>query len=239
MTTRSKLITRNELTALLLATTAQTIVSMVCITEPKMRATGNPFRIGRGENAVLTIAKANKVNGTINPKYQQIVLNKHKREIEAERLANGLPTLSAAELDKAAEARPSFGTSWHTPVLNAEGQPTCISRKAKNDTGERYIRFVVKAAGAAEYLRYADGSNVPTEEIAPYLAPKSEYGNQNLGDDAVIFVVYDLANIVEIANGGERYRISDNFTDRPMEMRSRVWDMAEEYLEGERKMQAV
>lgn len=234
-----KLITRRELQTILLSSVQQTMISMVCVTEPKMRAAGNPFRIGRGENAILTIGKVNKVNGTINPNYDRIVLNKHERDIEAERLAEGLAPLSAEELSAAAANRPEFGSSWHTPVLNPWGKVTCLSRKVKNDGGELYIRFVVRATGNAEYIRYEDGSVVPTDEVTPFLGPHSDYANQNLGDDAVIFVLYSLENIVEIAIGGQRYRISDNLTSRPMQMRNRVWDTADAYLEGQIKMTMV
>ena len=241
-----KLITRNELRTLLLAQTSPTIVSMVCITEPDMRATSkdgeqNPYRIGRGKAAVLTIGKVNKVNGSIAGRYERIVENRLEREIIAERMAANLPLLPPAELEAEIQARFLKGESWHRPIMAADG-PTCLSvnKKDADDDGSAYVRFIFKAKGEAEYLRYADGATVEAEKVNPYLSERSDYGNQGLSEEnKVRFVVYAIENIVEIAIGGERYRIADNFTDRPAEMRQRIWSIAEQYLNGERRMAQV
>lgn len=241
-----KLITRNELRTLLLAQTAATLVSMVCVTEPDMRATSkdgnaNPYRIGKGKAAILTIGKVNKVNGSIAGRYERIVENRLEREIIAERMAEGLPPLPPAELEAEIQARFRKGESWHRPIMAADG-PTCLSvnKKDADDNGSAYVRFIFKAKGEAEYLQYADGATVEADKVNPYLAERSDYGNQGLSDDnKVRFVVYAIENIVEIAINGERYRIADNFTDRPAEMRQRIWNIAEQYLSGDRRMAQV
>jgi hypothetical protein len=240
-----KLISRNQLRTLLLGVTANTIISMVVVTEPDTRATGtnglsNPFKAGRTMKDGLTIGKVTKVNGTIAGRYERVVENRLAKVIEAERAAANLAPLSAEQLEAEIQDRFRKGESWHRPIM-AEDGPTCLSvnKKDKGDDGAAYLRFIFKAVGTPEYLRLADGTTEPTENVEPYLAPRSDYSNQGLGDDAVKFVVYGIENIVEIAIGGERYRITDNFTDRPMEMRERIWDIAEAYLIGERSMMKV
>lgn len=239
-----KLITRNELQTLLLKQTRATIVSIIGVTPPDMRAKNaagepNPYRIGRGENARLTIGKVNKIQGRIGTDYDSEVTNQLTKEIEAERIANGLPTLNADELNAEIDRRFTPGTSWHRPMFDASGKPTVLSvHKKHGENGGFYLRYMPSAKGEAEYLRLDDGSTVDSEAVAPFLSPTSTYSNQG-AEKPRIFLVYALENIVEIRINGERYRISDNFTDRPMEMRNRIWTIADEYVEGERTMTKV
>jgi hypothetical protein len=237
-----KLITRNELETLLLGITASTIVSMVCVTTPGMRAksaegVANPYRIGVGKNATITLGKVNKVNGNISGRYDRIVENRLSREIEAERAAENLPPLTNDELEEEIQRRFRQGTSWHCPVMD-NLEPTCLSVNKNDLNGERYLRFVFKAKGAPEYIDLENGNMVANERVNPYLSPVSEYENQGL-EDKVIFVCYKLCNIVEIAIGGERYRILDNFAEKSEALRNKAWDIAEEYLSGERRMAKV
>jgi hypothetical protein len=241
-----RIITRNELRTLLLAQTAATIVSMVCVTPPDMRANSkdgepNPYRVGKGKAAYLTVGKVNKVNGNIAGRYERIVENRLEREIISERMTANLPPLPKAELEAEIQARFIKGESWHRPIMADDG-PTCLSvnKKDQDDNGSAYVRFIFKAKGEAEYLSLDDGATVESEKVYPYLSDTSNYSNQGLSEENTVkFVVYSIENIVEIAIGGERYRIADNFTDRPTEMRQRIWDIAEEYLSGDRKMATV
>lgn len=243
-----KFIRRNELRSLLMAQTTSAIISMVCITEPDMRAKNengelNPFRIGKGKTAEIIIGKVNKVNGNIAGRYERIVENRLQREIIAERIEANQPPLSAEELEKEIQARFRKGESWHQPIMADDG-PTCLSinKKYAEDAANApaYLRFIFKAAGTPEYLRYQNGETVGNDEVSPFLSERSDYSNQGLSDEnKVRFVVYAIENIVEIAINGERYRILDNFADRPQEMRNRIWEIAEEYLSGERSMTSV
>jgi len=248
-----KLISRKELIERLYNQTTQTIVSMVCVTEPDMRAKAiieavdiavpqpNPYRSGKGKAAVSTISKVLKVNGKINDRYERVVTNKAKRMIIAEREAANLAPLSPEQLDAAAAAVPDFGESWHTPILDAEGKPTCLSVNRKTpENGKVYIRFIFKAKREAQYVNNDNGATEPSENVYPFLSPSSDYSNQNLAEgDEVRFVVYDVANIAEIALGGERLRILDTLAEQSEGMRNKVWAIAEEYLEGERSMSKV
>lgn len=241
-----KVISRQELINRLSEQTEQTFVSMVCMTAPDMKAKNaegepNPYRIGKGKAAVSTIGKVTKVNGTVCGRYERIVTNKAKRNIIEQRAAANLPPLAPEQLDAAAAAVPDFGDSWHTAILDENGKPTCLSINKNNpNNGKVYIRFIFKAKGEAEYVFEADGATEPSENVYPFLSPSSDYSNQNLADgDEVRFVVYDIDNIAEIAIGGERYRIIDNFADMTEGARNKVWGIAEQYLEGQRKMQTV
>ncbi|MGE9159687.1 hypothetical protein, partial [Escherichia coli] len=62
---------------------------------------------------------------------------------------------------------------------------------------------------------------------------------QGLDGDEVRFICPKLESIIEIAIDGERYRITDNFTAWPIETRTRLWNMADEYVAGEKKMAQV
>lgn len=239
-----KLISRNELRTLLLLQTSSAIVSIIGVIEPDMRAkdaegTANPYKAGRTLDDGFTVGKVNKVGGRIGTDYDKEVSNQLTKEIEAERAAANLPALNAAELEAEIADRFRKGTSWHRPIFSDNDKPTVLSvHKKHGEDGGFYLRYIVTSEGSPEYLRYADGGTEPKENVTPFIAPRSEYRNQGATDPR-IFRVYALENIVEIAIGGERYRITDNFTDRPMQMRERIWDIAEQYLSGERKMQTV
>lgn len=240
------LITKSELVARLVSQTKQTIISMVSVTEPDMLAKSkdgspNPYRIGKGKSAEILLGKVIKVNGTINGKYDRIVTNKAKRKIIAARIAANLPPLDAAELEAEAAQVPQFGESWHEPILDRNGAPTCFSRNKKNpNNGKMYIRFIFRSKGDAEYLHLADGRNESSESVYPYLAPQSTYENQNLEEgEEVRFVVYDIDNIAELSLNGERFRILDNFASHATVTRNKVWNIANEYLEGQRSMSNV
>jgi hypothetical protein len=241
-----KLIDRNSLIRLLSAATAQTFISVVSVTEPDMKAKNaegdpNPYRIGKGKAAVFTISKVSKANGTANGDYEQQVINRAKQSIISDRLNAGLPPLPQAELSRIAAATPDFGTSWHAPFINENGERSALSINKKNpNNGEFYVRFVFRSKGTAEFIDNANGATEPSENVYPFLSESSDYSNQNLPEgEQVRFVVYNVRSIVEIAIGGERYRIIDNFADMAEGTRNKVWDIAEQYLEGQRKMQTV
>jgi hypothetical protein len=240
------LITKSEFVNRMMAQTQQTMVSLVTITTPDMLAkskdgTANPFRIGKGATAEITVGKVNKVNGTIMGRYERVVTNKAKKKVIAQRIAENLPPLSANELEVAAAAIPSFGESWHTPLRDNDGNPLCLSvNKRTPDDGNIYLTFILKSKGKAEYLKLNDGTGISSDALSPFLKPPSEYKNQNLDEgEEVIYLAYNIDNIVEIALDSTRYRILDNFADRSQSLRNNAWQIANEYLEGERKLKIV
>lgn len=236
-----RLITQAELRAMLLTQTASAMVSIVCATTPKMNKTGNPFIIGKGKASVTTICKANKANGNIASRYEKMVENRHAKAIQAERAAAGQPPATAAEVEAIVAERFRKGTSWHRPILDADNAPTCLSvnKSDDNDNGAAYLRFVFKAKGKAEYFDITTGDVVADDRVNPFLSERSDYANQGLDGNEVIFVCYSLDSILEIAIDGERFRISDNFTAYPIDTRTKLWDVAEAYIEGEKKMAQV
>lgn len=217
--------------------TAQTIVSIVAVTAPKMLAkdgegNANPFRIGKGKSAELTISKIVKINGLACPNYDRIVINRNKRDIIAERMAANVAPLSDAELLAEAEIRHQKGESWHVPILDDEGNQTTLCRHKDADDDDDtavYLRFMLLSKGEAEYRRNADGEIVAKDDVTPFLAA-SKGGNG--------FLTYSLASIAEIAIGGTRYRIAEN-TAEGSELAEAVTAVADEYLEGLRRLSAV
>ncbi len=236
-----KLITRNELRTLLLNQTSAAMVAIIGVVPPDLKAKDaqgvrNPYMAGRKLADGFTIGKVNKVGGRIGTDYDREVTSQLTKEIEAQRATNGLDPLSPAELEAEIDRRFRAGTSWHRPIFGANGKPTVLSvNKKTDDDGPAYLRYIVSSEGSPEYLRYEDGGTEPAENITPFRSAPSTYSNQG-ADDPRIFRTYALENIVEIKIGGERYRISDNFTDRPMAMRNRIWTIAEEYVNGDRNM---
>lgn len=244
----TKLINRSELRAILLSQTAATIVSLVSVIEPDLRAkddngNANPFMAGSKLAHGFTVAKANKATGRIDTDYNREVESQLRKEIIAERMEAGMPPLDPSELETEIESRFRKGTSWHRPIMAANGRPTPLSVNKKdgdNDDGATYLRIIITAEGDedCEFLKYEDGATVPSEDIAPFNQKKKSYGNQGTKEPRQIRT-YGLENIVELTMNGERYRIADNFLSLPQEMRNRIWTIAEEYLSGERRMAKV
>lgn len=245
------LINRTELQALLLEKAGAALNSMIWATEPDLyaktqdeAARPNPYRIGKGKNAVCVITKVNKVNGIIGGDYDRMVERRNEKAIQTERANMGLEPLTGDALDKEIAERFRKGESWHRPVFNEQGKATCI-RVNKNDpngdNGEPYVQFVYKAMGTPEYIFNEDGRTEPTDNVKPFVVVKqNKYANQGLAEgDEVAVVCPALESIIELAIDGERYRIADNFQMYPPETRRRLWDIAEEYASGERTMSAV
>ena len=237
-----KLINVNELANILLNLSAQTMVSVVTMTQPDLKAKNkdgepNPFKAGRTLKDGFTISKINKANGTINGDYDQMVINKVKKDIISERIAANQPPLTADELATQAAARPEFGTSWHTRKVEG-GRVTCLSVH-KKDASRLYLGFVYRSKGTSEYISL-DGTMVDAESVYPFLSEASDYSNQNTSEgNEVRYVVFALASILEIALNGERYRILDNFANKGETARNNAWQIAEAYLEGQKRMQKV
>jgi hypothetical protein len=240
-----KITTCQELRTMLLAQTTATIVSIVSVVEPELRAKNddgepNPFMAGTKLADGFTIAKTNKAMGRIDTDYNREVENQLKKEIIEERMEAQLPPLDPDEMETEISNRFRKGTSWHRPIMAANGRPTPLSVNKKNadDNGPAYLRIIVSAEGDSEYIRYADGATVDNDSVKPFDQKVKPYSNQGTKEPRKIRT-YKLENIVEIAINGERYRIADNFTSRPQAMRNRIWDIADEYLNKDRSMAKV
>ena len=242
-----KIVTLSELRAALLAQTTQTWMSVVSVTSPDMRANNdngepNPYRIGKGKNATLTLAKITKVNGTIGGKFAQMVTNRAAADVIRERLTAGLPPLDPDALAAAAAARYEQGESWHVPIRDADGEPTFLSvhrDDADDPEPERvYLRFVFKAKGVPDWVRVNDGTPVEYPDVAPWIRANRAPTNQDI-ERPVIIATYALSSIVEAAFGGERYRVADVLDGLPAGVRGRVLAVADDYIEGERRMHAL
>jgi len=237
-------ITISELRSILLGLRSTAIVSFVAATDPKFKAKAedgrpNPYRIGKGATASSLVHKVVKYSGHANPDYDRMVVNEHARSIIAERIEANLPPLSAEGLQAAASERADFGTSWHR-VVKVDGRPTAIAvHKDAEDDGAAYLRFVLKASGASEYVSKASGEAVDRNDVRCFESKPSSYANQNLGDDAKRFMLFALSGIIDAAIDGQRYRIVDNLAALSEAARQSVLSVADEYLQGERRMSKV
>jgi len=232
-----KLIPLAKLHALLLAQTQATIVSIVSCIEPKLKAKDvdknrNPFMAGLTLKDGFTIGKVNKAQGRVDTNWQNEVKNELTANIEAERAASNLPPLSGDALEAEIANRYKFGTSWHRPIMAGERATALSVNKKDDDNGPAYLRIVVSAQGSSEYLRYSDGSTVEKNEVQPFEQDSYSSAPREIR-------TYALSSIVEIRINGESYRVIENFMDKPIQMRERVWEIAEAYCNGESKMSKV
>jgi hypothetical protein len=182
--------TEQELIERLMTFNAQGIIAIRSCVTPKMRAKSldgldNPFRMGRGKDATVLVRKRQSLNGLGCPNFQRLVNNRHVKV--------------------GSDATADFGHSWFVRVEN-NGKPTSLVRH--KTTGELYIRFVPMHTGQAEYTTLT-GDVVSPEAIAPWLAPRSEYANQNLPDgEEIPHIVLKLESIESISIDGEVHAIT-------------------------------
>lgn len=182
--------TEQQLIERLLRFNAQGIIAIRSCVEPKMLAksedgTPNPYRIGKGKNATILVRKRQSLNGLGCPNYQRLVVNRHTKV--------------------GSDATPNFGQTWFE-VVESNGKPTSLVRH--KTTGELYIRFVPMHTGEAEYTTL-DGDAVAPEAIAPWLAERSSYSNQNLPEgEEIPHIVLKLESIESISIDGEVHSIT-------------------------------
>lgn len=230
-------ITRAELRIGLLAQTNSAMVSFIAVTPPDMYVGRNGVR-GGDRCKFADCIKVNKVGANIAGRYDRIVENRLEKEIKTERETENLPPLDDAALRTEVLSRFRKGESWHRPIFDGD-DATCLSvNKKDGDDGDAYLRVVVNSRGQAVYLQPQNGDEIPKDAIADWLKPPSKYENQGL-DKPAVFLCYGLDKIVEIAIGGERLRVMDNFTQHPIETRKVLWRIAEEYLSGDRGMKKI
>lgn len=226
-----------DLRELLLTQATATIVSLVAVTVPPMKAKDqygvrNPFMRGRTLSDGFTVHKLNKVNGVIMGRYERIMENRLAKKIQDERLTLNQPPLAPTELEQEVQYRFRRGESWHRPIVLEDG-PSCLSvnKKDLDDNGKAYLRFVAKAYGKPEYLDDTDAFTVDASRIHPYLSESKE--------SLVDFKVYALESIVEIALNGHRVRVSDSVENVSENLRVRAFAISDEYLDSLRTMSAV
>ena len=168
-------IDEQELVNMLSSERGATFITFVAETEPKMRKTGNPFN-GR-------VVKVAKVNGMVNFHYDKAV----ERRLEKE-------GKDVADFQR--------GTSWHEPVIRADGTltPFC-QHKTK---GDWYLRFMLCGNAIESEYRYIDGTIIDTAEIIPWLTKSKPYTNQGT-DEPVKILTYKIGGIVRIVMNNTNY----------------------------------
>jgi len=240
---------RSDLRDMLLKQNHSATVSFISITPPKMLAkskdgTTNPFVIGTLKSKNFTFGRVRKQGGIIGADYDTMVENRNEKEIEAERAMNNLPPLSEKEMEEEIANRFRKGTGWWRYILDASGKPTVLAvnkNDARGDEGNAYLVFSLPTAiSDTEEVSLKDGVSIPYEKIKPFMVTGSDYSNQGLSDENKVQIrTIELSNIIEIVINKNRYRIIDNFGDRPLSLRNRLWSLAEEFLNGTRKMSKV
>lgn len=230
-----------EFAQALLAQERQTFYSMVSATDPDMIATGNPYRIGKGRNAVTTIHKINKVHGSVGADFAQVIVNRAKADVIRERAAAGEAPLSPEALETEAQSRYERGESWHVPLRDANGKPTCLSvhRDDEGNEGARmYLRFIFKAKGVPEWVRKDDGGVVAFDDVRAWIRPNRAPTNQDI-EKPVLIATYALSSIVEASFGGVRYRVADTLASLSEGARATVLGISEDYSAQVRRMAVV
>jgi hypothetical protein len=238
------LITVNELRQVLLEVPHQTMISLVSVVEPDLKAKDadkrpNPFMLGARLADGFDLAKVNKVSGSIDYDYNRLVRNRNKAAIIQERLAANLPPLDADALEAEADARHAKGSSWFR-YIERDGRKTClVVNKKSDDNGAAYLAFAFKSKGQAQFYRLG-GQEVAFNDIAPWHKEASAPTNQGLTDgDEVRVATYALESIIEICVNRKRYRLIDTLTTMSQTLRNEVWAIADAYIEGELKMRNI
>jgi len=237
----AKNVSMTEFAQALLAQERQTFFSMVSITDPDMVATGNPWRIGKGRNAVTTIHKINKVHGSIGADFAQVIVNRAKAEVIRARAETGEAPLSAEALEAEAQARYERGESWHVPLRDANGKPTMLSVHRDDEGTEdarMYLRFIFKAKGVPEWVRKDDGGVVAFDDVRAWIRPNRAPTNQDI-EKPVLIATYSLSSIVEASFGGVRYRVSDTLASLSEGVKATVLGISEDYSAQVRRMAVV
>jgi hypothetical protein len=175
----TKNITVGELVALFLGMKGANFITATFVTSPSMRKTGNPF--------ANVARKRVTVNGMVNFHYDDGVIRRLAKEGK-----------SPADFAQ--------GTSWHTPVLRADGSLTPLATN-KSDPTKFYLRFMHLAnVVEAAYFDTRDNSPINTDKIKPFLSEKSSYENQGL-EKPLIFLIYGLTTIESITFDGATYSV--------------------------------
>lgn len=241
-----KLITQAELARILLAVPSQTFISLVSVVEPDLKAKDanknpNPFMLGRKLDDGFDLAKVNKASGSIEYDFDRMVRNRNKAAIIQERLDANLPPLSEDELFAEADARHRKGDTWYVRVQDGDRRTCLVKNKKSVDdpNASLYLAFAYRSAGTPQYFSLS-GESVDYSRIEPFAPVRKAPQNQGLApEDTVQVVTFELSHIIEIAVGGQRYRLVDTLASMSENLRNRVWEIAEQYIGGELRMRNV
>jgi len=152
------------------------IISFVAETEARLKKRGNPFG---------PVVKRAKVNALVNFHYDPAVIRRLEKEGKDESVFRR-------------------GSSWHEPVVTADGKLTPFCRHKV--TGELYLRVVRLATlGEPEYRTQA-GDVVDVSKLLPFMDEKPGYANQGT-DDPVVFQTFKLDGLKELTVDGVVYTL--------------------------------
>ncbi len=141
-------------------------------------------RMRKTGNPFVGATKVSRVNGRINANYDNNVLARLAKEGK-----------DASEFTR--------GESWHEAITRADGSmtPFCAHKK----TGAIYLRFVLENAIDSHYFD-ATGVEIDKAAINPFLY-ESNYSNQGLGDNPVMFLVYSMESVKALTIDGMTYLV--------------------------------
>jgi hypothetical protein len=152
--------------------------------------------------------KTATVNGIVNFHYDAGVIRRLLKE-------NNTPAPDGASPDKLRELADAAGvlskfkegTSWHQPIVRADGTLTPLCQHKKN-AQSLYLRFQYReSVGTPTYATH-DGKVIDPNYIKPYLPAASTYENQGLVGEVLRFLVYAVRGITRITMMGTTYSIA-------------------------------
>lgn len=164
-----------ELAAELLRIRGAAAISITAFTDQHAKKRGNP---------IGDIFKLSTVQGMVNFHYDAGVLRR----------------LAAEGKDESEFHR---GETWHKPVVDSLGRLTPLCRHASQDRTELYLRFMLISNTRRKYLDSV-GREVDATLADQFIRQRSTYANQGL-DKPLVFLVYSLSSIVELAYSGVTY----------------------------------
>ena len=224
-------INRKDFLGQLLFLRGATPISFVCVLEPDMKKTDNPFYI-KAEKA-FTIVKIARVNGMVNFQYDAGVLRRLSKEGKSPddfRRGGSYHTAVLSEDDKLTplcihKVDAALVVGWHPrhrdiidgrpvgddkkaiPLADCQVNPFHAADIARIDSGRYYLRFMYLRS-ETEFRRLADNSLVNKDEVTPWLNDKSTYDNQGL-DSPLIFQTYGVDTLRQAYFDKRGFTITD------------------------------
>jgi len=182
-----KMISTDDMVKMLMTEVGANIISFThCTTMSKSGKMVKKSREDKSPNPYWgDCFKTQDANGMINFHYDKGVLRRLEKEGK-----------SADDFKQ--------GSSWHEPILRANGTLTPFCRH-KKDPRKVYIRFMLNASNNVRY-HTANGQTIATEDVKPYVPKRSDYANQGL-DKPLIFQAWNIDDITHITLNGQKYQI--------------------------------
>ena len=210
-------VTEQQIIEKLLELKGATPLSFVAQTDPRLNKTS---RKDKSANPWLGhVVKVAKVNGMGLFFYDAGVLRRLEKEGKSsdefrKGQAYHMPILTAdGKLTALAihKADAAAVVGWADIVRNKDNSISSVKSTPNTfivddmaDGQRYYVRFMLKAAIASEYVDTRTDDAVEYDTLAEYLPPKNDYENQGL-DDPLKFLTYGIGGMQSMTFGGQTY----------------------------------